>query len=407
MLDRIEDAIAEMRNGKCVIVVDDEERENEGDLITAAEVMTPDMMNFFLKHGRGLLCVPMSNEWANRLELCYMVDPGNNTSFHGTPFTVSVDYIPGCTTGISAYDRNATVKALANPLAKHDDFARPGHIFPLRANDGGVLERVGHTEATVDLVRHAGYQPVGVLCEILAEDGTMARLPQLREFADRNRLKIVSVADLIAFRRRHEKLVRREVEVNFPTQHGTFRLIHFVSLIDHKDHVALVKGDVADGEPVLVRVHSECFTGDVFGSRRCDCGQQLLQALRMIEREGRGCLLYMRQEGRGIGLGNKLKAYKLQEQGHDTVEANRLLGFADDLREYGIGAQILADLGISKIRLMTNNPRKIVGLVGYGLEITERVPIEIEPTRDNLHYLRTKRDELGHLVLIEEKENHR
>ncbi len=404
MLDKIESAIADLKAGKCVIVVDDESRENEGDFVTAAENATPDMINFFSKYGRGLVCVPMHQEWAKRFDLDYMVNPSDNSSFHSTPFTVSVDYLPGCTTGISVYDRSATVRALTNPETKPEEFGKPGHIFPLRAVDGGVLERAGHTEATVDLAKLAGFRPIGVLCEILAEDGTMARLPELSKIAKEFDLKIVSVADLIEYRRRTEKLIKREVEVQLPTKLGNFRLYHYLSLLDHKDHVALVKGNVVTEEPVLVRVHSECLTGDVFGSARCDCGPQLEAALSRIEREGQGVLLYMRQEGRGIGLGPKLKAYKLQEEGHDTVEANRILGFADDLRDYGIGAQILVDLGIKKIRLMTNNPRKIVGLNGHGLEIVERVPIEIVPNKNNLTYLRTKRDELGHLILSNEKD---
>ncbi len=403
MLDTIEDAVHELQAGHFVIVVDDENRENEGDFITAAENASPEVINFFSKNGRGLICVPMQQDWAKRLGLDYMVDPSNNSSFHGTPFTVSVDYLPGCTTGISAFERSKTVLALASRESKPDEFGRPGHIFPLRAVEGGVLERAGHTEAAVDLSRIAGFHPTGVLCEILAEDGMMARLPQLLEIAKKFDLKIISVADLIEYRRRTEKLIHREVEVKFPNKFGDFKLIHFVSLLDKKDHVAIVKGNGDTDEPVLVRVHSECLTGDVFGSARCDCGPQLEAALIKIEREGRGVLLYMRQEGRGIGLSAKLKAYKLQEEGHDTVEANRILGFADDLRDYGIGAQILTDLGIKKIRLMTNNPRKIIGLRGHGLEIVERVPIEIAPNMNNLTYLRTKRDELGHLILNEEK----
>ncbi|MDK9700020.1 MAG: bifunctional 3,4-dihydroxy-2-butanone-4-phosphate synthase/GTP cyclohydrolase II [bacterium] len=404
MLDKIEDAVADLAAGKCVIVVDDEERENEGDFIAAAEKMTPELMNIFVKYGRGLICAPMHKTFADRLKLPFMVEPAANSALHGTPFTISVDLIPGCTTGISVYDRSATAVALSNPETRVEDFARPGHVFPLRAHEGGVLKRAGHTEATVDLVSMAGLHPVGVLCEILADDGTMARLIELKELAKKFDLKIVSVADLIEYRQRTEKLIRREVEVNLPTKFGNFRLFHFRSTVDGLDHVAIVKGNVETTEPVLVRVHSECLTGDVFGSARCDCGPQLEAALRRIELEGQGVVLYMRQEGRGIGLGPKLKAYKLQEQGHDTVEANRLLGFADDLRDYGIGAQILYDLGIRKIRLMTNNPRKIVGLHGYGLEVVERVPIEIVPNASNLYYLQTKRDELGHMILTEEKD---
>lgn len=399
MLDTIESAIEDLKNGKLVIVVDDADRENEGDFIGAAEFVTPEIINFVTKFGRGLVCVPMTHEWISLHQLHLMVDPRTNNSFHGTAFTISVDYKPGCTTGISSFDRSATVKALTNKEVKVDDFAKPGHIFPLQAANGGVLERAGHTEATVDLARLAGYKPVGLLCEILAEDGSMAKLPQLKELANQFELKIVSVADLIEFRRKTEKLVQREVEVQFPNKFGEFRLIHFTSKIDGKDHVAVVKGEVNSEDPILVRVHSECLTGDVFGSTRCDCGPQLEEAFHMIEKVGRGVLLYMRQEGRGIGLSAKLKAYKLQEQGYNTVEANKILGYADDLRDYGIGAQILVDLGIKKIRLMTNNPRKIIGLKGYGLEIVERVPIEIPPNRTNLMYLETKRDELGHLIL--------
>lgn len=404
MLNTIEEAISDLKAGKIVIVVDDAERENEGDFICAAELVTPEIINFVTLYGRGLVCAPMSSEWIKRHNLQMMIDPNANSSFHGTAFTISVDYKPGCTTGISAFDRAATFRALADKNANPDDFAKPGHVFPLRAMDGGVLERAGHTEAAVDLLKIAGFKPVGLLCEILSKDGTMAKLAELRELADKFGLKIVSVADLIAFRRRTEKLVQREIEVSFPTKFGVFRLIHFTSKLDGKDHVALVKGDVNTEEPILVRVHSECLTGDVFGSARCDCGPQLEEALRMIDREGRGVFLYMRQEGRGIGLAAKLKAYKLQEQGINTVEANKILGFADDLREYGIGAQILADLGVRKIRLMTNNPRKIIGLKGYGLEIVERVPIEIKPNQLNKKYLETKRDELGHLILKSEGE---
>ncbi|MCX7835143.1 MAG: bifunctional 3,4-dihydroxy-2-butanone-4-phosphate synthase/GTP cyclohydrolase II [bacterium] len=404
MLNTIEEAIADLKLGKLVIVVDDADRENEGDFIGAAELVTPEIINFVTLYGRGLVCAPMSLEWIKKHNLQMMVDPTSNSSFHGTAFTISVDYKPGCTTGISAFDRAATIKALANKNVNSEDFARPGHVFPLQAVNGGVLERAGHTEATVDLLKIAGLQPVGLLCEILSKDGSMAKLPELRELADQFQLKIVSVADLIEYRRKTEKLVQREVEVQFPTKFGNFRLVHFVSKLDGKDHVALVKGNVNTENPVLVRVHSECLTGDVFGSARCDCGPQLEEALRMIEKEGCGVLLYMRQEGRGIGLAAKLKAYKLQEQGHSTVEANKLLGFADDLREYGIGAQILVDLGIRKLRLMTNNPRKIVGLKGYGLEIVERVPIEIRPNQLNKRYLEAKRDELGHLILNTEGE---
>ena len=399
MFANIEEAIEDFRRGKMVIVVDDEDRENEGDFIMAAEKVTPEAVNFMAKHGRGLICVAAPPEHIEKLGLDMMVE--RNTALMGTPFTVSIDAREGTTTGISAYDRAITIKKFASPDAKPEDFARPGHVFPLKARAGGVLRRAGHTEAAVDLARLAGLFPAGVLCEIMDEDGTMARLPRLRKIARRFGLKIITIRDLIAYRWKKEKLVRRVVEVDFPTRYGHFRLHLYESDVDEHHHLALVKGDIADGRPVLVRVHSECLTGDVFHSKRCDCGDQLERALCMIEGEGRGVFLYMRQEGRGIGLPNKIKAYKLQEEGYDTVEANRLLGFPPDLRDYGIGAQILADLGVRKIRLITNNPAKRVGLEGYGLEIVERVPIEVPPRKENIRYLRTKKEKLGHILSVE------
>ncbi|MFN3426480.1 MAG: bifunctional 3,4-dihydroxy-2-butanone-4-phosphate synthase/GTP cyclohydrolase II [Candidatus Thermochlorobacter sp.] len=395
--DTIESALADIRNGKLVIVVDDEDRENEGDFITAAENVTPEMVNFITKEARGLLCVAITSSRAQELQL----DPMTriNTSVHETNFTVSVDaQIAGVTTGISAYDRAITIRHLADPLARPSDFARPGHVFPLRAMDGGVLRRVGHTEAAVDLARLAGFRPVGILCEILKDDGTMARVPDLLQLRDKLGLKLITIKDLVAYRMQKEKLVRRAVEVRLPTHFGEFKLIAYETLIDDKNHLALVKGDVANGEPVLLRMHSSCATGDLFGSLRCDCGEQLATAMLKIQQEGRGALVYLMQEGRGIGLINKLKAYNLQDEGLDTVEANERLGFKPDLRDYGIGAQILLDLGIKKMRLMTNNPKKIVGLEGYGLEVVERVPLVIDPNDINKGYLATKEQKLGHLM---------
>uniref|UniRef100_A0A7V2F6A0 Riboflavin biosynthesis protein RibBA n=1 Tax=Rhodothermus marinus TaxID=29549 RepID=A0A7V2F6A0_RHOMR len=394
----MEDAIADIRAGKLVIVVDDEDRENEGDFIGAAEKITPEWVNFMTKYGRGLICVALTPERTVELDLDLMTP--TNTALHETAFTVSVDYRHGTTTGISAADRAATIRALADPTARPSDFARPGHVFPLRARPGGVLRRAGHTEAAVDLARLAGLYPAGVLVEILNDDGTMARVPELVALARQFGLRLITIKDLIAYRMRTERLINRLVEVDLPTKYGNFRLIAYEERYTGDVHLALVKGSWQEDEPVLVRVHSQCVTGDIFGSLRCDCGEQLAAAMRRVEAEGRGVVLYMKQEGRGIGLVNKLRAYKLQdEQGLDTVEANLALGFQMDHRDYGIGCQILRDLGIRKLRLMTNNPRKRVGLAGYGLEIVERVPIEIPPNEVNRRYLLTKRDRMGHLIL--------
>jgi 3,4-dihydroxy 2-butanone 4-phosphate synthase/GTP cyclohydrolase II len=396
-VDTIAEAIEDIRNGKLIIVVDDEDRENEGDFIVAARHATPEVINFMATHGRGLICMSMPEERCDELGLELMV--GSNTALHATPFTVSVDYLlDGVTTGISASDRSRTIKALIDPASKPEDFGRPGHIFPLRAKTEGVLRRTGHTEATVDLARLAGLEPAGVLVEIMNEDGTMARLPQLREIADRFNLKLVTIKDLIEYRLLHDSLIVREIGVNMPTKMGDFDLFAFRQVHTDEIHLALVKGAWHKDEPILTRVHSSCVTGDIFGSCRCDCGEQLEKAMAMVEAEGKGVIIYMNQEGRGIGLLNKLKAYKLQEQGRDTVQANLELGFKMDERDYGVGAQILRDLGVTKMRLMTNNPKKRTGLIGYGLEIVENVPIEVVPNPHNLAYLQTKRDKMGHSI---------
>ena len=394
----VEEAVEDIHNGKMVIIIDDQDRENEGDLVMAASLVEPEHINFITREARGLLCASITEQRAKELDLNLMVE--KNTALHQTRFTISVDYIHGTSTGISVHDRASTIKALVDEKTKPDDFARPGHIFPLISKKGGVLKRAGHTEAVVDLAILAGLYPAGILCEILDEDGKMARTPQLKKFAAKHNIKIITIADLIYSRRRKEKLVRKRSVVNLPTKFGEFEFHHYENLLDPDDNpVALVKGKIDDGRPTLVRVHSECLTGDVFGSLRCDCGDQLAAALELIEKEGRGVVVYMRQEGRGIGLGNKLLAYGLQDEGKDTVEANEALGFKADLREYGIGAQILKDLGLQKIKLMTNNPKKIVGLKGYDLEVVERVPLEIEPNEINKKYLKTKRDKLGHILL--------
>lgn len=395
MFNTIEEAIEDLKRGKVIIVIDDQDRENEGDFIALAEKVTPEIINFMIKEGRGLVCAPITKQRAEELELYQMVE--RNTDKHGTAFTISVDYIGG-TTGISAYERSQTIRALIDSSAKSADFRKPGHIFPLVAKDGGVLRRTGHTEASVDLAKLAGSYPAGVICEVINEDGTMARVPDLKIVANKHNLKMITIADLIKYRREKEKLIHREVEVNLPTEFGEFKVIAYTNDIDDKEHIALVKGEIDKDTPTLVRVHSECFTGDVLASQRCDCGSQLHDAFRQIEETGVGVLLYMRQEGRGIGLLNKLKAYQLQDQGLDTVEANHELGFPADLRDYGIGAQILKDIGLGKIKLLTNNPRKIKGLEGYGLEVVERVPIIIEPNAKNLGYLATKKEKLGHLL---------
>jgi 3,4-dihydroxy 2-butanone 4-phosphate synthase/GTP cyclohydrolase II len=393
--DDVASAIEDIKAGKMVIVCDDEDRENEGDFIMAADKATPEAINFMAMHGRGLICLLLTTPTLERLKLMPMT--AHNTAKLGTRFTISVDAVKGTTTGISAFDRAETIRQIMSDDCCPEDLARPGHIFPIQALPGGVLARAGHTEASVDLARLAGLKPAGVLCEIMSADGTMAKVDELRRLADQFDLKMITVKDLIGYRHQHEKLVQRMTEVAFPTRHGDFRLHLYKSEIDEHHHLALVKGEVNGVKDVLVRVHSQCLTGDVFGSSRCDCGDQLASAMDMIEREGKGVLLYMRQEGRGIGLANKILAYGLQDQGRDTVEANEDLGFKDDLRDYGIGAQILVDLGLSTIRLITNNPKKIIGLEGYGLKVTERVASIIPPTQHNVRYLETKRDKLGHL----------
>lgn len=390
----IEEALEDYKQGKFLVVVDDEDRENEGDLIMAAELCTPEAVNYMLRHGRGVLCAPISLERCKQLDLEFQVQ--RNTSMLGTPFTVTVDKLEGCTTGVSCHDRCETIKALANPNSKPEDFGRPGHINPLYAQDRGVLARAGHTEAAVDLSRLCGLQPAACLIEILNEDGTMARMPQLQEFAKREGLKIITIKDLIAYRLKQECLVEKGEEVDMPTAYGHFRLIPFRQKNNGLEHVALIKGDWKPGEPLLVRVHSSCATGDIFSSARCDCGEQLHRAMRMVEEEGKGVVLYLNQEGRGIGLMAKIAAYKLQEQGLDTVDANIHLGYDPDLRDYGVGAQILNLLGVSKMRLMSNNPVKRVGLEAYGLEIVENVPIEVEPNQYNERYLKTKKERMGH-----------
>jgi len=398
MLDSIESAIEDIKQGKLVIVVDDEDRENEGDFIVAADKVTPEVINFMSKYGRGLICAPLPEERCDELGLELMVN--NNTALHETAFTVSVDLLGhGCTTGISAHDRAKTVQALIDPFTRPEELGKPGHIFPLRAKSGGVLRRTGHTEATIDLARLAGLYPAGVLVEIMNDDGSMARLPELMAVAKKFDFKIISIKDLIEYRLKKDSLIEEIVRVDMPTKYGSFKLIAFQEKNSKNEHLALIKGEWEKNEPVMVRVHSSCFTGDILGSMRCDCGEQLHKAMQMVEKEGKGAILYMNQEGRGIGLLNKLKAYKLQEQGLDTVEANLHLGFQMDQRDYGIGAQILRHINITKLRLITNNPRKRVGLLGYGLEIVDNIPIEVDPNPHNEKYLMTKRDKLGHEIL--------
>jgi 3,4-dihydroxy 2-butanone 4-phosphate synthase / GTP cyclohydrolase II len=397
VLNRIEDAINAIREGKIIIVVDDADRENEGDFLMASDCATPELVNFMATHGRGLICVSLSEERCDELDLPMMVN--KNTASHETAFTISVDLLGhGCTTGISASDRSKTIKALVNPSTKTEDLGRPGHIFPLKAKKGGVIRRAGHTEASMDLARMAGYFPSGVIVEIMNEDGSMARLPELMELAAKFNMVIVSIEDLIKYRLEKESLIERMVSVNMPTTHGEFEMVAYRHKESNEEHLALIKGTWKEEEPVMVRVHSSCMTGDIFGSCRCDCGPQLHNAMEMINKEGKGVILYMNQEGRGIGLMNKLLAYKLQEQGLDTVDANLQLGFKMDERDYGVGAQILRDLGVSKMRLMTNNPTKRAGLIGYGLEIVESIPIEISPNPHNQQYLETKRDKMGHAI---------
>ncbi len=400
LLNTIEEAIEDLKKGKVIIVVDDEDRENEGDFICPANNVTPEVINFMATHGRGLICAAITEERCTELGLEMMVT--NNTAEHSTAFTVSVDLLGyGCTTGISASDRSKTVQALINPNIRPEEFGKPGHIFPLKAKKGGVIRRAGHTEATIDLARLAGFEPAGALVEIMNEDGSMARLPQLLDIAKKHKLKIISIEDLIAYRIKNETIITRDVQVKMPTQWGDFDLIAYRQTTNDQEHLALIKGTWKKDEPVMVRVHSSCLTGDIFGSCRCDCGAQLHKAMEMIEKEGKGVIVYMNQEGRGIGLLNKLKAYKLQEEGKDTVEANEELGFKMDERDYGVGAQILRDLGICKIRLMSNNPKKRAGLIGYGLEIVENLGIEIESNEHNKFYLQTKRDKMGHSLKLD------
>ncbi len=396
-LNTIEEALDDIIAGKVIIVVDDEDRENEGDFLTAARNSTPEIINFMATHGRGLICAPLSEKRCAELELELMVQ--NNDSPYETPFTISVDLLGnGCTTGISASDRDKTIKALIDPATKPSQLGKPGHIFPLRARNGGVLRRAGHTEAAVDISRMAGFEEAGIIVEILNEDGTMARLPELMVIAKKHDMKIISIEDLISYRLQNESLVEKQIQIKLPTEYGDFELVHFSQNTDGKEHLALIKGEWKEDEPVLVRVHSSCMTGDIFGSCRCDCGPQLQTAMKMAEVAGKGVILYMNQEGRGIGLLNKLKAYKLQEEGYDTLEANLKLGFKGDQRDYGIGAQILRKLGVSKMKLMSNNPKKRTGLIGYGLEIVENVPLEIEANAHNKGYLETKRDKMGHTL---------
>ncbi|MBM4405764.1 MAG: bifunctional 3,4-dihydroxy-2-butanone-4-phosphate synthase/GTP cyclohydrolase II [Chloroflexi bacterium] len=397
-LATIEEAVRDLRAGKFLILVDDEDRENEGDLAIAAEMVTPEAIAFMAKHARGLICIPMTRQRLDDLQIPMMVHDQDNSSQFGTAFTVSVEARRGVTTGISAYDRCATIKTLVDPGTKPHDISRPGHMFPLRARDGGVLVRAGQTEGIVDLCKLAGLMPAGVICEIMGDDGRMHRMPELEKFSREHGIKVVSIAQIIEYRRKHEKLIERVAETNLPSKYGKFKAYAYRSVVDGGQHVALALGDVADGSPILVRVHSECLTGDVFGSMRCDCGDQLQMALRAIQQEGKGILIYIKQEGRGIGLHNKLKAYALQDGGLDTVDANLALGFPADLRDYGIGAQILVDLGVKDMKLMTNNPRKIVGLEGYGLRVVDRMPIVAPPTPENIRYLEAKRDKLGHIM---------
>ena len=396
-LATVEEATEDLKQGKFLIVVDDEKRENEGDLVMPAEVATPDKVNFMIKYARGLLCMPVIGERLDELGMSLMVN-SPNTSKHGTAFTISVDYKKGTTTGISAGDRAATIKAMISPDSRPEDFAQPGHLFPLRYHEGGVLVRPGHTEAVVDLARMAGFYPAGIVCEIMSPDGSMARMPELDRFSREYDLNIISISQIIAYRRRHEKLIERVAEARLPTVHGDFQVIAYKSMVDPGEHVALVMGEWDPEEPVLVRIHSECLTGDVFESLRCDCGEQIRQALDMIGKEGKGVFLYMRQEGRGIGLHNKIKAYRLQDNGMDTIQANEELGFESDLRHYGIGAQILRDLDVKRMRHLTNNPEKVLGVSGYGLEIVEHVPVEMHANEENREYLQTKRTKMGHIL---------